>query len=1030
MIGKGKWRKLCLLMATMLLTAWTFGQVRISGKITSTSGVSAESVAVTVKGTKFGGLADNNGMYSFTAPLTAGKYTLVFTGVGFQSQETALTIGSDKTYSVDMLLSDKISKLDEVVVTGTSAGTTRRQLGSYISSVKADELTKGSTGNVLSALQGKTAGAQITQNSGDPAGGMSVRLRGISTISGSTEPLYIIDGVIIDNSTTRVTNADPGYNGTNTVGTIGQNRLVDINPNDIERIEVLNGAAAAAIYGSRANAGVVQIFTKKGSSGEPVVSYTNSETFSSLRRRLDVNRSPTKFGGDPAVQTQTILTPTLVNTTPVNRYDYQDYIFRNAMGTDNTVSVSGGKDKTKYYASASYFYNEGIVKNTDFGRYSLRLNIDQVLNKWATFNVNMNYIYSKSNEKPDGNSFYSPTNAVTIIGNYYDITKRDALGNIQAVGERGRVNPVSIIEDFRQQEQTSRAITGAGLKLTPIKNLVVDFHSGIDNYSQSGTTFIPPYAYNVSTGFYGGGPTLDPTLNGYASAASYNYFQINHDLNATYNWAINSKWSSVTQVGYSMQYQKTNYVLSQGKGLAPFVQTVDGASTVIPGSDARSELSVWGEFIQQNFKYRNQLFVTGAIRFDGSSVFGPTQRNQVYKKLSGSYVISGTDFWGKMGVSKWWNLLKVRAAYGEAGNLTGISAYSRFNNYGSSSFLGQTSFQTSTQLANTNVRPERQNEIEIGADIAFFDNRLGLTFNYYHKRVDDLLISRSIAPSNGFSSLLDNVGSLQNVGYEVVLNAVPLKSKDFNWDLTLIYNHNRNKALDIGQSIILYANNGGAPVGILQNQPIGVFYGTFFARDANNNLVKNASGIPLTEAGVQTSVSSYTTQRDASGLPTGTALQKVIGNPNPKYTATLTNDFSYKKFGLHIQLDAVQGVDVFNADFRTRQGVDNGKVAEQEDLGQIPRGYIAGVYGIQEWRVDDGSFVKLRELAISYNIGKLKCFKDLKISIGGRNLISWDKYKGYDPEVNAAGQSTILRGIDFGSVPAPKTFSVGISAKF
>ena len=1029
--GHSKWKHFCLLFAINMLAAFTFGQVRITGKISSSSGSSVESVSVTVKGTQYGGFADNAGAYGFNAPLNAGKYILVFSGVGFQEQQVSLTVGTAKTYSVDVLLSEKISKLDEVVVTGNSQGTTRRQLGSYISSVKAEELTKGSTGNVLSALQGKTAGAQITQNSGDPAGGMSVRLRGISTISGSTEPLYIIDGVIVDNSTTRVTNADPGYNGTNTVGTIGQNRLVDINPNDIERIEVLNGAAAAAIYGSRANAGVVQIFTKKGSSGEPQVSFTTSESFNSLRKKLDVNRAPTKFGGDPALQTQTILTPSLVNTTPVNRYDYQDYIFRQAVGADNTVSVSGGKDKTKYYGSASYLYNQGIVKNTDFNRYSLRLNLDQVLNKWATFNINMNYIYSKSNEKPDGNSFYSPTNAVTIIGNYYDITKRDALGNIQAVGERGRVNPVSIIEDFKQQEQTSRAITGAGLKLTPIKNLVIDLHSGIDNYSQSGTTFIPPYAYNVSTGFYGGGATLDPTLNGYASAATYNYFQINHDINATYNWAINNKWASVTQVGYSLQYQKTNYVLEEGRGLAPFVQTVDGASTVIPGSDSRSELSVWGEFIQQNFKYRNQFFVTGAIRFDGSSVFGPSQRNQVYKKLSGSYVLSGTDYWAKTGVSKWWNLFKLRAAYGEAGNLTGISAYSRFNNYGSSSFLGQTSFQTSTQLANTNVRPERQNEIEIGTDMAFADNRIGLTFNYYHKRVDDLLISRSIAPTNGFSSLLDNVGSLQNVGYEVVLNLVPIKSKTFNWDLTLIYNHNENKALNTGQSIILYSNNGGAPVGILQNQPIGVFYGTFFARDASGNLVKNAAGIPLTEAGIQNSVSSYTPQRDPiSGLPTGTALQKVIGNPNPKYTATFTNDFSYKRFGLHVQLDAVQGVDVFNADYRTRQGVDNGKVAEQEDLGLIPRGYIAGVYGIQEWRIDNGSFVKLRELAVSYTIGKLKCFKDLKISFGGRNLVSWDKYKGYDPEVNAAGQSTILRGIDFGSVPAPRTFTIGINAKF
>ncbi|MDB5211701.1 MAG: TonB-dependent receptor plug, partial [Sediminibacterium sp.] len=202
----GKWKKLCLLLAITLLTSYTFGQVRISGKVTSPTGASVESVAVTVKGTKSGGLVDNNGNYSFLSPLTAGKYTLVFAGVGFQQQEVPLTVGSAKTYTVDVQLSDKVSKLDEVVVTGTSQGTTRRQLGNYIATVSADELNKGATGNVLAALQGKTAGAQISQNSGDPAGGLSVRLRGISSISSSSEPLYIIDGVIVNNATNRVTN--------------------------------------------------------------------------------------------------------------------------------------------------------------------------------------------------------------------------------------------------------------------------------------------------------------------------------------------------------------------------------------------------------------------------------------------------------------------------------------------------------------------------------------------------------------------------------------------------------------------------------------------------------------------------------------------------------------------------------------------------------------------------------------------------------------------------------------------------------
>jgi len=1027
-----KWQFIgCLLLLMNLVAIRVNAQVNISGTVTDSAGRPVPLLSVQIRSTKTGTTTRNNGTYSLTANLKPGNYTLQVSGVGYKATEKSFTVAAAGDYTVDVQIEGSVSKLDEVVVTGTSEGTTRRQLGSYISTVKADELTKGSTGNVLAALQGKTAGAQISQNSGDPAGGISVRLRGISSIAGSTEPLYIIDGVIIDNSTNPVTNADPSYAGSNFVGTVGQNRLVDINPNDIERIEVLNGAAAAAIYGSRANAGVVQIFTKRGSAGAPQVSFSTSFNVNQLRKKLDVNRAPTKFGGSPDTQTQTILTPSLTNTTPVQRYDYQDFIFRTGIGTDNTVSVSGGKDKTKYYTSASYLYNQGIVKNTDFNRLSLRLNLDQVLTKWATFNVSMNYIYDKTNEKPDGNTFFSPMNSVTIIGNYYDIQQRDGLGNLKAVGERGRVNPASVIDDFKQQQQTSRIIAGAGLKLNPINNLSIDYHVGIDNYAQDGTTFIPPYAYNVSTAFYGGGPSLDPTQNGYASAGNNNSFLINHDLNATYNWRISNDFTSITQVGYSLQYQKMHYSLQQGRGLPPFVQTVSGASTLMPGSDQRTEISISGEFIQQNFKYKNQLFLTGALRLDGSSVFGKDQRNQLYPKLSGSYVVSGTDFWHGMGVSKWWDLFKLRAAYGESGNLTGIPAYGRFNTYNASAFLGTSSFQSSTSFVNPNVKPERQKELEIGTDLSFFDSRVGITFNYYKKRVDDLLISRLIAPTNGYSSLLDNIGSLQNNGYEVVLNLVPVRTKNFTWDLTAIYNHNQNKALNIGQSLILYNTNGGAPVAIIGGQPIGVFYGTFFATTPDGSQLKNASGIPTIESGKQNSPLSYTPQRDpVTGLPTGTALQKIIGNPNPTYTATLTNDFTYGRWGLHIQLDAVHGVNVFNADFRTRQGVDNGKVAEQEDEGKLPRGYIAGIYAIQQWRIDDGNYIKLREVALSYSMGRIKGFHDLSFILGGRNLISWDNYKGYDPEVNAGGQSTILRGIDFGAVPIPKTFTATIRATF
>ena len=356
------------------------------------------------------------------------------------------------------------------------------------------------------------------------------------------------------------------------------------------------------------------------------------------------------------------------------------------------------------------------------------------------------------------------------------------------------------------------------------------------------------------------------------------------------------------------------------------------------------------------------------------------------------------------------------------------------SSYSSNSFISRTSLVSSGTLANTNVKPERQQELEFGIDLGFFNGRLSLQTNIYTKKVNDLLINRFIAPTNGFSSLLDNFGSLENRGFELVLTGKPIQNKNVNWSITGIFNHNRNKAVKIGQALTLLSTNQGAPVAIIEGQPIGVFYGAFFALDAGGNLVKNTSGYPQGERGVQNSALVYTVQRDpTTGLPITTfpLLRRIIGDPNPDYTASLVNEVSYKKASLRIQLDAVHGVEVFNADWRTRQGVGNGKEAEKEQTGVYPRGYINSFYGsVEQWRIDDGSFVKLREISLSYAFGNIKMFKDITFSLSGRNLISWDNYKGYDPEVNAGGQSNILRGIDFGAIPIPKTFSAGLSAKF
>ena len=1023
-------RKLVVVCLLLFVCGSLLAQKTINGRVTATGGAPIPSATISFNN-RGGGITSADGTYTITVAATPGKYSLVITAVGYKAFNQTITIGNAASYKADAVLSTDVLNLEEVVVTGATAGTTRKQLGSYVSTVQADKLLQAGATNVLTALQGKTAGAQIIQNSGDPAGGVSVRLRGISSVNSSSDPLYIVDGVIVNNATNRVTNTSGNYDGNNFVGTIGQNRMADINPDDIERIEVLNGAAAAAIYGSRANAGVVQIFTKRGSSGAPQVSVHTSLIVNSLRKRIEVNQSPIKFGGSPDVQTQDILTPTLTNTTPVTRYDYQDAIFRTGIGTDNTVSVSGGQNQTKYYASGSYFKNQGIIKNTDFQRYSFRLNLDQAFGSKLNLTAGVNYINSLSNEKPDGQSFFSPMNSVTILGNFHDIYTKDANGNLKAVGERGRVNPLSVIDDIKQQQETNRVLANASLKYRPIKGLLLDYTIGFDNYSQRGTTFIPPFAYNASTAFYGGGPSLDATLNGYASAGSNQFFQVNHEANATYNASLGKSWNSITQVGYSVQYEKNNYQLIQGRGLAPFVSTVTSAATLLPSADDRSQLSISGAYVQQNFKYKTQFFITGALRVDGSSVFGEDQRNLKYLKASGSYVPSEADFWKNSSIANWWNTLKLRAAYGQSGNLTGIGAYARFNTYTPSTFTGRIALNSSNSLSNEGIKPEKQGELEIGTDMAFLNSRVTLQFNWYNKKVTDLLFNRFVAPTTGYSSVLGNIGSLSNKGIEIVLTGTPVQTKSFRWDITGIFNRNKNKAINIGQSLLLLSTNAGAPVAIIEGQPIGVFYGTFFARDANGNELKNTTGIPQTERGTQLTPTTYTTSRDATtGLPSGTTLRKVLGNPNPDYTTSLTNEFAYKRLALKVQLDAVKGVDVWNADWRTRQGVGNGKVAEMEDNGQIPRGYIAGVYAIEEWRIDDGSFVKLREISLSYDLGKIKGFRSISVNLSGRNLISWDHYKGYDPEVNAAGQSTVLRGIDFGSVPIPRTFNVGVNARF
>lgn len=1046
----------CLLLPAAAQAQGSAQAYTLQGRVTDERGQGVPGTTVLLGGTTLGSATNAEGSYVLPVQLAPGSYSLTFSSIGYKTQTRSVTLGANTTVSTDITLVEASQSLDDVVVIGSTISVNKRELGNAISTVQGRDLVQSGTGGALNALQGRVAGAQIVQNSGDPSGSMSVRLRGVKSLRGSSDPLYVIDGVIVSNASTNVSQLAAGPDIA--AAEAGQNRLADLNPNDIASINVINGAAAAAQYGSRAANGVVLITTKRGESGAPRVSVYTSFNINELRKSVPVNTFGRQFGF-PGLRLYTISPPTPAQlaanpgttTTPVTRagatvqlannlvdaprYNYFDEIFRTGYGTDNGASVAGGSEQTQYLVSVGYLKNQGIIRGTDFTRYNLRARLDQRLSSWARVSAGLAYSNSFANEKANGNVFYSPINSINITNNIYDIRQRDLNGNLQAV-EPTRVNPLSTIEDMKFTQRVNRTIGDVQLRLTPFKNFSVDYILGADTYAQDGQNYIRPYPYQAAAGL-----PLARYPFGFAANATSNSLLLNSDLNLGYDRALGESFKLTLLAGYSFQYLRQDVTRTQGQTLLPVITTINGAAnnTVTARYNIIDQYDLSGVFAQATVGFRNLAFLTGAIRRDRSTKFSPSETNQYYPKVSGSLVLSDLDVWKNAAFATAFPTLKLRASYGEAGNLNGVGSYDRFYAIDPVGFLGRSTFAPSTQLANPRVRPERVAELEFGADLGFWNDRIGLGLSVYQQETSDLVVRRNLAPSSGGLFLVNNVATLENKGLELQLSAAPVRTTDFRWDLTVLYNRNRNKVLDlVGTSALSVDNVAGAPVFLLSGQPVGVFYGSGYARNPDGSLLLTPQGFPQDERVQGTQVSgslAYTPARGNDGQPgygAGTNLANLlIGDPNPDWTGSVSSTFTYKKLALRVLLDAVQGVDVFNADYRTRQGVGLGDLAEKELRGELPRGYIYAVYNTQEFRIDNGSFVKLRETALSYTLPTISQFvKDLSVSLIGRNLYSWDDYKGFDPETNAGGTSDLLRAVDFGNVPIPRTYQVRLSATF
>ena len=789
----------------------------------ATSGEPISGVQVAIRDAGVGGLTDNRGGYSIRATLTAGEYTVEASFIGREGESQTVTLGADPIVRVpDILLRVTALPLGEIVVTGTAGPTTRRALGNSVATVSGERLEQTTAVTIDQALQGKVAGAVITSNTGTPGGGVSVRLRGTSSIVGGAEPLFIVDGVIIDNNGDQQINL--GYRSNTS------NRLADLDPDDIARVEILKGAAAAALYGSRANNGVVQIFTKRGVPGAPRITVATNATFNELAKRIDFALTPVNLAG-----------------APVQRFDHQDLIFRDAWSSDSYVSVAGGSEETRYYVSTNWVEQNGIMKGSDHQKLNFRANLDQAIGGWFDLGVGVNYIRSWSDLQVNGEQGAGGLlTSIVFTGTDVDLAQRDPVTGELVNKAFVFPNPLEVLQNWDTGQEVSRFVGSLQAEANPLDPVRLQYRLGYDRYDMETFQSIPRGSPDAPSG----------------SASSFNRRStlVNNDLTGSHD-LVADELRLTTSLGVNHTYQRLEQLNLSASDLTPGTRLVRGA--VPSASEGLIELVTLGFFAQEQLAWRDRMFLTGAVRWDASSTFGKDERWQLYPKLSGSWVVSQESFWSEAGLAGWFPEFRLRAALGYAGNQPPLGeAYARLPRFGQTVNETRLGLVPLSTPANPDLKPERQREWEGGFDASILNQRLGLAFTYYDQRTEDLLLHRPFTPSAGYSSILDNVGVMSNKGFEVELSTVNFDRADWGWSSRLIYSRNRNRVeeLNVDPYFVGYTNR------IEEGQPLGAHYMIGYQRDGSGQILTDAIG------------------------PLGTPGRVVVGDPWPDYTMSFSND--------------------------------------------------------------------------------------------------------------------------------------------
>ncbi|MBC7894459.1 MAG: TonB-dependent receptor, partial [Cytophagaceae bacterium] len=974
----------------------------VRGRVTDgASGRGVSDAQVTVTGTRVGAMTNANGEYSL-AQVPVGTRSISVRRLGFGPAAQDVSVSAGGTATADFALNQSAVNLSEVVVTGSGTPTERRKLGTSVAAVDSSVISRAQAVTVDQALQGKLPGAQITQNSGSPGGGgISVRLRGVNSFISGSDPLYIVDGVIIDNGSGQM--ADLGGRSN------PQNRLADLNPSDIERIEVIRGAAAAALYGSRANNGVVQIFTKRGTLGRARFTFFSRYGQSELREKQPFNLYPFDAAG-----------------LAIARFDYQDDIFRTAKQHEQNLTVEGGNDVTRYFISGNVSDEDGILKSTASQRTGARVNLQQQLSSRLIGNLTANYVTTKNQmqafgENNDygimGSLFFAPTQT-----NFYPVN------GIYPLPPSLGTNPILAIDKIRHPQVIERFIGSNKLTWTPMTRLLLDYTIGIDNTGFEQRQFIPRNAVLGTA----------PNSTGRSQSIFQNNRVVNQDGVATFTWPQVAGLEMRSTGGFNYTAQRVRTTNAIANGLAPVGELIS-AGSVFNAAQTDVQLRTLGFYGQHEVSIADKLFLSGAVRYDASSTFAPDERWQVFPKLSASYVLLDNQ-------SGMVNNLRVRGALGWAGSQPGLlNAYSQFVSFAPGAFAGRPGFVNDITFGNPNLRNERAREWEVGTEAGVLNGRVGAEVTYYNRVVDDLLFFRPLPTSTGFSRQFFPIGSMSNKGIEVLLRTTNVDMPRLSWNSTFTFTKNKNlvESLDIQD----FQSAGGYPNRIRTGEPAGVFYGSYAGRNCvTGALLLDSLGRYRRSNQAADMGATIAARQALSGGNCNDSLNAVIGDPNPDWMGSLLNEFTFmRKLRVRALLDGVFGNDVMNLSTRAQNAgiASNSKEFEREllpygDPRKLPPGFNARTQGIFEYWVEDGTFIKLREVSASYTLDiptVKRVFRDgIEFTVSGRNLWVWTDYSGYDPELNLFGtnaggigsvQTTAAdRGFDFGGYPIPRVWAI------